>query len=407
MGTSNFSDWGFERDPSVYLPADMRDEQYITDYDWLNVEIASPALYDTPESWEEIREVVDAFKAEYWIITPPTAGIHYHYGNGKDYIPFTKIRRMAALFFAIDPVLVQLHPPHRRANDYCLSNRLYSRIAHGTSAAVDAREIGAEYIEGEPEFPGNRPRPNPVPRPFRRRTPNLLVPFRRGQLDGYTFDERFVQFFNGSDYAYGQDLPSLVHDNIGRVNPPRPLEIPFAVREILRCTNSPTVAQLMRYGSAITDRPAYAFRAYSVDFYKRIIAEGNGEISRIYQPKRTIELRQMASTINSDEIVAHGKIIMRLCQVAAEMELEELYEVVNDCAVAESNGNWYDVFDLLAEFDLESEAKILAVSVARFRGEIIPEEIEDDRKNAEAAERRASGRLPWFRWLASFINNNK
>lgn len=176
----NFSEWSFESDPSVYLTADLRDEQYINEYYWVSVEIASPAFWDTPESWAEIREVVDAFKAEYWIITPHTAGMHYHYGHGKDYIPFTKIRRMAALLVAVDPLIVQLHPTHRRANEYCLSNRLYSRIAHGSPAAVNARAIGAEYVEGEPEFPGSRPQPNPVARPFRRRTPNLLVPFSAG-----------------------------------------------------------------------------------------------------------------------------------------------------------------------------------------------------------------------------------
>ncbi|KAH8162355.1 hypothetical protein CIB48_g5891 [Xylaria polymorpha] len=386
----NFSEWSFESDPSVYLTADLRDEQYINEYYWVSVEIASPAFWDTPESWAEIREVVDAFKAEYWIITPHTAGMHYHYGHGKDYIPFTKIRRMAALLVAVDPLIVQLHPTHRRANEYCLSNRLYSRIAHGSPAAVNARAIGAEYVEGEPEFPGSRPQPNPVARPFRRRTPNLLVPFRRGQLDGYAFDELFVQFFTGSGYAY---------DNIDAANP-RPLEIPLAVREILRCTNCPTVAELMRYADYLTDRPAYAFKAYTSDLYKRVLTEGDGQVSPIFQHKRTVEFRQMASTINSDEVVAHGKIILRLCQAAAEMELEELYEVVLDCSVAEANGDWFDVFDLLAELGLESEAKVLQYAVARFRGETVPDEIEDDKEEAEAAERRAEGRPSRFRWLS-------
>lgn len=172
------------------------------------------------------------------------------------------------------------------------------------------------------------------------------------------------------------------------------------MREILRCTNCPTVAELMRYADYLTDRPAYAFKAYTSDLYKRVLTEGDGQVSPIFQHKRTVEFRQMASTINSDEVVAHGKIILRLCQAAAEMELEELYEVVLDCSVAEANGDWFDVFDLLAELGLESEAKVLQYAVARFRGETVPDEIEDDKEEAEAAERRAEGRPSRFRWLS-------
>ncbi|KAI0486982.1 hypothetical protein F4859DRAFT_527139 [Xylaria cf. heliscus] len=385
-----FSEWYSGTDSSVFIDDQ---EAFMGYYHWKPVEIASPALWATEESWEEIRAVVQALRDEYWIATPPTAGMHYHYGNGKDYIPFVNLRRIAALLVAADPMLVQLHPEHRRANEYCLSNRLYSRVAHGVQAATTASEIGVEYVEAEPESPSNRPQPNPIARPLRRRTPNLLVHFKRGELTGYKFDDEFTHFFTNSDFDY-EDIRGLNQ---------RPIEIPYAVREILRCTNAPTVAELMRYNPIITDRPAYAFKAYTHELYKKVEFE-DGSYDHEYQHKRTIEFRQMASTMDPDEVVAHGKIVVRLCEIAAQLDIEELYKIVLDISVGESNGSWFDVFDFLAEIGMESEAKVLQYSVARFRGETIPEQIVDDQEQAdpeqaEAVKEIAGRRLSGFQWL--------
>ncbi|KAI1195376.1 hypothetical protein F5X97DRAFT_345789 [Nemania serpens] len=372
-----YSDWTVWSDLTVSLPHHQRAQRYMQEYRWYPVEIASPAFWATDESWEEIQAVVRAIRDDYWILTPPTAGLHYHYGNGKSYIPFGMLRRIAALTFAVDPIMVQLHPEHRRSNEWCLSNRLYSRVAHGRPAEVTARELCADYVEEEPEFPGMRRLPNPVSRPFRRRTPNLIVPFKRGTLTGYEFDDLF---FN--DSGFEDDIKK----NTGRRGNPTPFEIPDAVREILRCWNAPTVAELMRYTSR-DERPAYNFRAYEAGTYKQMIIE-QGEIYPLYQSKRTIEFRQMASTMEPEEVVAHGKVIVRLCEFAAEADLEELWRVVLDCTVAEGNGDWFDVFDLLAELGLNSEANVLQRSVARFRGEPIPELIIDDGEEAQAAAKK-------------------
>ncbi|KAI0202802.1 hypothetical protein F4808DRAFT_419920 [Astrocystis sublimbata] len=369
-----FSDWEFGTDPSVSINFKEPQEQYVDLYFWFAVEITSPALWDQPESWAEIRAVVDAFKQEYWIMTPRSAGMHFHYGNGKDYIPFEKLRRMAALLVAADPLLVQLHPEHRKENEHCMSNRLYSRIAHGRPAVRAAREIGAEYTEGEPEFPScsSKARPEPVAREVRRRTATLSVAFRRGQLTGYELNEFFEQAFRTSGYIY-DDMPD---EN------PRPAEIAFAVREILRCTNAPTVAELMRITPEMTDRPCYNFRSYLACHYKRMIKSGE-EYETYFQHKRTVEFRQMASTMESDEVVAFGKVVVRLCEVAAELSIEELWGVVLDCALAETHGSWYDVFDLLGELGLESEARVLQMPVARFRGELVPQGLINDPKQID------------------------
>ncbi|KAK5624819.1 hypothetical protein RRF57_000535 [Xylaria bambusicola] len=354
--------WNIGTDPSFSLPQAIKDkEQYIDEYRWYPTEISSPALWATEASWEEIGAVVKAVKNEFWVITPPDAGTHYHYGYGKDYIPCGKLRRIAALLFAADPIMVQLHPKYRRNRESCLSNRLYSRGAHGRSAAALSREIGAGNIEVEPEDSARSTIPSSFlmsfPRPVRERGHGLMIPFKRGELTGYTFSEAL---FGSSGY---------LQDNADDV---RPADIPSVVHELLQCPNAPTVAELMRFSSDAEDRPAYSFRAYTLGIYKHVI-RSNGEINVNFQNKRTIEFRQMASTMISDEVVAHGKIIVKLCEFAAEAALSDFWKVVLDCTVAELTGNWFDVFDLFAELALVSEARILQHAVARSRAETTSE----------------------------------
>ncbi|KAI0534891.1 hypothetical protein GGR58DRAFT_519895 [Xylaria digitata] len=357
-----YRDWTIRAATDYYFPSEAQNERFARTYLWYPFKIASPALWVTENSWEEIHTVVQAIKDELNVIIPPGAAMHFHYGNGKEYIPFSKLRRIAALLVAVDPLMAQLHPEYRRHDDTALSNRLYSRIAHGRSAAEISRAIGAENVEGEPETPVRRRRPIAYSVPFHRRRPDsrvdFTVPWKRGQLTGYLYSP---EIFRSSGY------PEDVYDDLG------PLEIPVAAREILRSVNAPTVAELMRYGPQPNDRPAYSFLAYTLGRYKRLVRI-NGQIDTGFQNKRTIEFRQMASTLNPKEVVAHGKVIIRLCEFATEASLDELWNLILDCAVAESHNRWYDVFDLLGELGLFSEARILWHSVARFRGEKVPEE---------------------------------
>ncbi|KAF2971924.1 hypothetical protein GQX73_g1667 [Xylaria multiplex] len=354
---------GWETRPATnyYFPSEARDERFARIYLWYPFKVISPAFWATDESWNEIHTVVQAIRTQLNVIIPPGASTHFHYGNGKSYIPFNKLRRIAALLVAVDPMIAQLNPEYKRNDDSALSNRLYSRIAHGRTAADIAREIGAEYVEGEPDIPVRRRRPIAYPIRIHRRRPDsrfdFAVPWRRGQLTGYSFSR---EIFRSSGF------PQDNFDELGA------LEIPVASREILRSPNAPTVAELMRYGPQRNDRPAYSFLAYTLGRYKRVL-QINGEIDARSQYKRTIEFRQMASTLNPEEVVAFGKVVVRLCEFAGEADLDKLWNLILDCAVAETHNTWYDVFDLLGELGLISEAKVLYHPVARFRGEKVPE----------------------------------
>ncbi|KAI2624435.1 hypothetical protein GGS21DRAFT_493839 [Xylaria nigripes] len=346
----SYQKWTIGSDPTVMMFEDEKSRDGLDKYVWHPTEISSPALWATEDSWEEIRAVIQALVDDHWIIAPRLSGMHFHYGHGKEYIPFKKLRRMAALFLAVDPILVQLQPPYRRNNVFCLSNRVLSRAAHGKSAKEMANDIGVRYIEAEPEMPRERHEPRATRRPFHERNAGFSVPFKRGELTGYL--DKSTMIDKQFEIARGGESPNL-------------LAIPLAVREILQCRNAPTVAELMTTTLRVNDRSAYSFHAYRHWSYKKVFLS-SGRVHLERQRKRTIEFRQMASTLVPEEIVAHGKVLVRLCEFAGETDLNELWRIILDCSVAEDNGEWYDVFDLLAELGLNAEAKALVKPVARF-----------------------------------------
>ncbi|KAI1087058.1 hypothetical protein F5B19DRAFT_476859 [Rostrohypoxylon terebratum] len=127
--------WGVGRDVSVAMdPTLVREDKSFKHYTFINVEITSPALLATEKPYNEVRRAVTALHHKFWILAPPTAGLHVHYGRGKDWIPLPHLRKIAALLFAADPVLAQMHPSHRReeSKGWCLSNRLSSSNRRGT-----------------------------------------------------------------------------------------------------------------------------------------------------------------------------------------------------------------------------------------------------------------------------------
>ncbi|KAI0164056.1 hypothetical protein GGR57DRAFT_452193 [Xylariaceae sp. FL1272] len=151
---TDYQGWTVGRDNSVYADFPFGEEG-MEAVDWESVEISSPALYDSESSWDEVFRVVEAISDDYWIITPNSAGMHVHYGNGGDYIPVSKLNRIAALCFAADPLLATLYPNHRKDNTFSLSNRLYSIAAHGITAETINRDLGlADNLRGPiPKIP--------------------------------------------------------------------------------------------------------------------------------------------------------------------------------------------------------------------------------------------------------------
>ncbi|KAI1653450.1 putative amidoligase enzyme-domain-containing protein [Daldinia decipiens] len=362
---SRYTGWGVGRDMSVMA---FNLERDMTVYDWQDLEITSPALFATEKSFAEVHHVLTAIYNSFWVFAPETAGLHIHYGRGKDWIPIHHLRRIAAFLYAADPILTQMHPPHRRESerDYCPSNRHYSALAHGISLAQASRYTGVGNLD-EGQYEENPiPSPSgstPDPKTEQKKGPRFAPIFKRGSLEGYKFDKDY--FASGElEWAEGEYLPGRQAD--------KSLDIPTAVRELLSAPSGPVISVLMQHRTL--RRCAYNFAAYDVEAYGAVQIYGAGPFLRA-QPKRTIEFRQATGTVNADEVVAHAKVAVRLCEFACEIDTNALWMMISDFVQAETHPTWYDVFDLLFELGLVDEAKAIQRQIAKRRGiEIIDED---------------------------------
>ncbi|KAI2603739.1 putative amidoligase enzyme-domain-containing protein [Hypoxylon sp. NC1633] len=375
----DYTDWTVARDSSVSLPEGFLDLPNVNAYDWTDVEIKSPALFATDKSYDEVRHVIQALTNNFWVFAPESAGLHIHYGRGRDWIPFVDLRRIGTFFFAADPIVCQLHPQTRRiANSFCISNRLYSQIAHGLPAKEAGERVTRRNGEApEEEYDPNIPAPQPEPRPVFERGETFTSIFRRGGLDGYILSRpEFQRGLEGLSAA--RLLPQASFAG--------PIDIPTAAQELLRVTNAPTLATML--GVNYIGRTAYNFTAYGDNY--RVFATALGIDSQFIQPKRTIEFRQPAGTLEADEVVAHTKIAVGLADYASKVDIADLWKMILDLTNAELHGDWYDVFDLLSEVNLIDEARIIERQMANQRGIEIKQGIEGTQGLARPRLRPAS-----------------
>ncbi|KAK8064967.1 hypothetical protein PG997_011714 [Apiospora hydei] len=116
--------------------------------DWAPLELISPAMRNEAASYVELERAVDLIKAEYRVRVNKTCGLHVHTAFGRDQISAERLRRCAALLFAVDLVVAEIHPRHRRDNVFAGSIRTSSNAAMGWTA-LDA-------VKGFENLPSNQ-----------------------------------------------------------------------------------------------------------------------------------------------------------------------------------------------------------------------------------------------------------
>lgn len=304
------------------------------DVDWVGVEVTSPAMWSTQESLNEVRNAVDLLKRTYRIVTSEACGFHIHVGQGPNHIPLTDLRRAAALFFAADPLLAQLHPAHRLDNVMCMGIRLFSEVAHGMTVAGTASELLQLHDVGEDAVPQDADR-------NLHSVTNIVVP------DASTppaFDRQIPRgMLHGYPRTRPGDGPRVPPTIVGRYNAYMPRGIFGCVRELLSAPKYDVLAVLLQgSGQMPGHRMAYNFSNY--DQYKR----------RDPNMARTIEFRQPAGTLDADEIISLAKAHIGLFEFAVSAPFVQLWSVIARCAQADARPNEtsFDVLDLLASAGL-------------------------------------------------------
>lgn len=329
-----YSQWSVKPDYSIMLPDNHGILGKYRGYHWVCVEVTSPALWASPESFEEVQRVCEILRTNFLTLITDSCGLHIHWGLGSGWVPVHHLRKAAALLLACDPLLAQLQPESRKDNYHCLSNRYFSEVAQSTlsgeqidkSIVEDALESlifdqraggGAEHVSG--------------PRIFSRR-------IAAHSLKGYSFKP--------------DQVPVSVEKFYTSLRLPQ--SIPDAAQELLSCSLPEAVGMLMHSSSRISTRKlAFNFRNYIPGFY------GEPDV------KRTIEFRQCAGTLNGEEVIAFAKLYIGLCEFAGKSESNRLWNMILKCAEAEvATAEWHnvtgdDVFDILVEAGLAQEAETL------------------------------------------------
>ncbi|PSR97126.1 putative amidoligase enzyme-domain-containing protein [Coniella lustricola] len=390
------SRWKVVHDASINLPGDRPITTKYKGVRWMGVEINAPALWNTPESFAEVRSVLDALRQTYWIVQGESCGVHVHIGRGEEWQSLRDLRRAAALLFATDPLLAQLHPEHRRGNEYCASNRSISCVARGMTherARLEA-EVDSYYTdEGDLEPPTMELPPESLeqfltfdtgtsvswststPPAAATHSPNTPQLFRspdrrisRGTLTGYKVTRPPLPTDSRN--------PRPAYDSWDDLSGPPCALIP-CITELLSANRAGVVARLM-HGSQGFGRSAYNFDNFEADTPMQ------------YQDKATIEFRQCAASMDPDEILAFASLFLGLCHTVCTAPFASLWDVMHRCAVLERHvqnrlavaagkgwdesaqqvyargGANFDVFDLLIMLGLEEEAlAVQSVVLAR------------------------------------------
>lgn len=339
-----YSKWTVKPDYSIMLPENHGILGKFRGYHWVCVEVTSPALWATPDSFEEVKRVCEILRMNFLTLITDSCGLHIHWGCGSGWVPVHHLRKAAALLLACDPLLAQLHPESRKDNYHCLSNRYFSEVAQSTLTAEQVNDsIDEKALESlafdqcgsrGTKYAGSSPI-------FSRR-------IATGSLEGYPFRP--------------DRIPVSVEKFHTSLRVPQ--SIPNAARQLLICSLPEAVGRLMHSSSKISARKlAFNFRNYIPGFY------GESDV------KRTIEFRQCAGTLNGEEVIAFAKLFIGLCEFAGKATINDLWHLILKCAEAEvgaaewPNVTGDDVFDILIETGLAQEAEALQTVILKRQSE--------------------------------------
>lgn len=277
------SRWIISSDSSLNLPngLDINDDTYLG-VKWTSIEVQSPALWNEPESWEEVRAVCQYIQQKFWTITPHCTGLHFHVGTGPHYMLLRKLRRAATLLFATDRILVQLHPTHRKNRRYCLSSRTFTAVAQGTTADSVIRALGG-VVQHSGET--DEDQELTVSHRQRSRSPESTNSSAGVPVASEIGFNRTIPHGKLTSYPYETGRPvTSPYDN---TEVPAPVDMSTCIKELMNATSQGIVEHLMRNARHPSERPAYSFSNFTENPY--------GQQSR----KRTIKFRQTLPTGDS------------------------------------------------------------------------------------------------------------
>lgn len=354
--------WFVGDDASVY-------EDKLPGYNWVGVELRSPALLANEASFAEIRRVVSLLRTNFRLRLNETTGFHVHVGLGTQQLPPRAVLRLVQLLWCADGTLSQLHPPDRMLNNHCLSIRHESYLARRVLDNWKEREKstagGGLYVAPvDPSISLTdrlaelQQAPNSFPaldaRPDTSRT-QRLPPVRTNPYEDEGADRRHRiitgvglthrEFLHIRRPAYGVDeetcLPVL--DGL------RALCRPEMYEKATRAVHEVLINNIRRANYNCT---AYGFRDV-------------GSAAR----RMTVEFREAAGSLDPSWVAAWARTACRIVEFCLDADEERFVDVLMRVLEAElafgANGgvSRYDVVDLLTDLGLPEDAKFVEKSI--------------------------------------------
>lgn len=117
------------------------------------IEVVSPALTDTPESYQQVARILNLVKNLYFMHVNKTCALHVHVAFGAHRIAIAPLRKVACLLFALDPLIASLHPrAWTDGNAHCPSIRRYSNVARGWKFNDAVKDLNRIRMGEEDEY---------------------------------------------------------------------------------------------------------------------------------------------------------------------------------------------------------------------------------------------------------------
>ncbi|KAK6951919.1 hypothetical protein Daesc_006444 [Daldinia eschscholtzii] len=283
----------------------------------------SPVMYATERGFFEVGFVSNRLRATFRAAVPTSCGMRVYVGTGNGLFPLSAMKRIASICWASDRVLQQMHPVSRHYNNWCKGPRIMTRLAEGEETEQSDGDTMVRQDIPLQEYI-NKTQPKRLSTKFDRA-------FSRHTLNGILSEaEQHVSPFICEIHDEDQSLKPVKGPNI----------LKGAIR-LFECCDYDAVAKFM--DTNLHD--AYKFFYYPSAHWKE------------EYPRPIIEFSMAAGSLDGHWISTYAKICTSIVRFATGAAEEDIWRMIYDCHVANTDNTRYDIFDLLLDLGLAKEAE--------------------------------------------------
>ncbi|KAI1655673.1 hypothetical protein F4813DRAFT_158296 [Daldinia decipiens] len=288
----------------------------------IDLEVQSPVMYATEFGFKEVEAVTNMLRATFRAAVPPYCAMRVLVGTGSNLVPLPVFIKTAAVCWAGDRILQQMHPISRHYNIWRKGPRETARLDQGEEAEqAEAKPVENQDIPIQEYI--NKARPKRLLTEFKRTLP-------RDRLDLILSQERNIHF-----NIYELRRPGRLLEPITRP------DILQGAIQLFSCRSHSAVANLININSL----GAYNFSHYS------------DEKTEEKDTKATVEFCMAAGSLDGHWVSTHARICTGIAQFAASAPEENVWRMIYECHSAGIDKTGYDIIDLLLDLDLAKEAE--------------------------------------------------